>query len=458
MIGVCGIAMGTLAGMLKAMGHNVTGSDANVYPPMSDKLTEWGIKIYNGYDADNVGSPELVIIGNAVSRGNPEAEFVLDSGLPYISMAQALRNFFLKDKETIAVSGTHGKTTTTALLFHILESAGEDPSCLIGGVSKNLNSNFKIGKGKYFIIEGDEYDSAFFEKIPKFILYKPQHLILTSLEFDHADIYSSLDEIKLWFKRLVNIIPSRGHVIYSSEYNNLEYAVKDSFSVCTSYGQISSGYNYKFTEYSGSFSFFRIISEKSGTIEFKTKLLGDYNLANITAAAAMALELGIEKDRIVKAVETFEGVKRRQELIFENKGLRIYEDFAHHPTAINFFLNELRRRFPESMIWAVYEPRSATSRRNVFQNELPDAFNSADRILIKNPFNLNSVPRDERIDIESVVNSIRKKNKEAEIYNDVDLIIDNIFDNLTTDNDIIAIMSNGGFDGIYAKIISRAGN
>jgi len=458
MIGICGVAMGSLAGMLKAMGHNVSGSDAGIYPPMSDKLAEWGIKTYNGYNANNIAKPDLVIIGNAISRGNAEAEFVLDSGLPYLSMAQALYSFFLKDKETISVAGTHGKTTSTAILYHILETAGEDPSCFIGGVSKNLDSNFKIGNGKYFVIEGDEYDSAFFEKIPKFIVYRPRHLVLTSLEFDHADIYNSLEEIKLWFRRLVNIVPSSGNIVYSSEYENLAYAVEKSLSKCVAFGKDNSPYRFLFSGYSGQYSHFSIISEKFGTLDLKTKLFGDYNFANITGCAAMALELGIDAQYIKRAVESFTGVKRRQELMFQNSVLRIYEDFAHHPTAIRFFLDELKKRFPDSVIWAIYEPRSATSRRNIFQNELPSAFGSADIILIKNPFNLEAIPQGQRIEIDKVVNKLKQNKKAAYLFDNVESIIDHVFNNLNNKNDVIAVMSNGSFDGIYSKIISRAGS
>jgi len=456
LIGICGVAMGTLAGMLKKSGYMVRGSDSGIYPPMSDKLKEWEIDAYNGYNAENVGKPDLAIIGNAISRGNPEAEYVLNKRIPYMSMAQAIYNFFLKDKEIISVSGTHGKTTTTALLNNILVAAGEDPSCLIGGVSVNLNSNFRIGGGKHFIIEGDEYDSAFFEKIPKFIVYKPHHLVLTSLEFDHADIYNNLDEIKLWFRRLVNITPSEGEIIFSNDYSNLIEVTEKSFSKLTSFGKGDSDFKYEFCGYSGIFSGIKIISKKYGKIDIKTKLFGEYNYANITAAAAMALQLGIGIEDIKKAVEMFEGVKRRQELIYESGNLKIYEDFAHHPTAINFFLSEMKNRFPDSCLWAVYEPRSATSRRNIFQKELPLSFRFADKVLLKNPFSMNGIPEQERIDISSVLNEIKASGKEAVLFNNADEILNFIFGNIKKDNNIIAIMSNGSFDGIYDKIKVRA--
>ncbi len=448
--------MATLAGMLKETGYSVRGSDSNVYPPMSDKLIDWDIHAYNGYKEKNIGAPDLVVIGNAISRGNPEAEFVLNKRIPYLSMAQAIFNFFLKDKEIISISGTHGKTTTTALLAHILITAGEDPSCFIGGVSNNLNSNYRIGKGRYFVIEGDEYDSAFFEKIPKFILYRPHHLVLTSLEFDHADIYNNLDEIELWFSRLVNIIPAKGNIIFSNDYPNLSDIVKKSFSKIAGFGKYKTDYTYEFTGYPGEFMDIRIMYGESGDLLLKTKLFGEYNIANITAAAAIAMKLGIAVDYIQKAVETFTGVKRRQDLIFDSAHLKIYEDFAHHPTAIRSFLDEIKKRFPGSEVWAIYEPRSATSRRNIFQKELPPAFRSADNILLKNPSDIDKIPVQDRLDINMVVNNIADNGKNALLFDNVDNILESVFKNMRKEkNNIIAIMSNGGFDGIYDKIKTR---
>ena len=258
--------MGALAGMLKQKGFTVSGSDENVYPPMSDMLKRWGIDVHKGFKLKNIDHPDLVIIGNAISRGNVEAEFVLNERVPYVSMAGALYNFFLKDKEVISVCGTHGKTTTTALLAHILEVAGYSPSFFAGGISRNYNTNFILGDGRYFVVEGDEYDSAFFEKIPKFILYKPHHLVLTSLEFDHADIYKSLDEIKLWFKRLVNVIPSKGNIVLSAEYPHLKEVIAKPFSRCYSFGNIDSDFSYEFIEFSGPNSKLRISSKYYGDL------------------------------------------------------------------------------------------------------------------------------------------------------------------------------------------------
>ncbi len=456
MVGICGVAMGSLAGMLKQSGYEVSGSDENVYPPMSTMLERWGIAPRSGFSADNVGSPDMVIIGNAISRGNPEAEYVLNQRIPYMSMAQALSEFLLRDREVIAVAGTHGKTTTTALLAHILEVAGSDPSFFIGGVSKNYDSNFKTGSGKYFVIEGDEYDSAFFEKVPKFTIYRPYHCILTSLEFDHADIYKNFDELKLWFGRLINIIPSEGKIVYSRHYAVLEELVAKARSACSGFGQGEGDFTYEVAGYEKDCARLRICSDPA-TFECSTRLFGHFNYQNILAASAMAIRLGIDAEPIARAIESFDGVKRRQEMIYDDGNLKIFEDFAHHPTAIGMVLAAMRERYQNSRIWAVYEPRSATSRRNIFQKELPGAFKRADRVLIKQPYRLEGIAEAERIDIAAVVDEINSGNTIARLFSRVDEIVGHIFDNIDrNDQNIILIMSNGGFDGIYEKLIGRA--
>ncbi len=450
-IGICGIAMGSLAGMFKEAGFSVRGSDSNVYPPMSDILAGAGIPVYSGFSEEQVGSPGLVVIGNAISRGNPEVEHVLNASLPYTSMAGALYAHFLHDREVIAVAGTHGKSTTSALLAHILQSAGLDPSYFVGGVLRNYDSNYRLGKGGYFVIEGDEYDSAFFEKVPKFIFYRPRHCVLTSLEFDHADIYRDLAEIELWFRRLVNTVPSQGHIVYSSAYETLARALSGSRSALSSYGE-TGDYSWSFSGYEGDDALVTLTSP-SGRLALRTPLFGSFNYENITAAAAMALELGVPPESVQKGIASFLGVKRRQELIFSRENLRVYEDFAHHPTAISLVLDTMRHRFPGAVIWAVYEPRSATSRRNVFQNELPRALLKADHALIKTPFNLDVIPAPDRIDAARVRDDIAAGGGDARLCASVDEIIGIITGNISPDrNNIIVIMSNGGFDGIYAKL------
>lgn len=452
-IGICGVAMGSLAGMMKELRYDVTGSDEQVYPPMSDMLAAWGIPVSDGFSEKNIGNADLVVVGNAISRGNVEAEYVLNRGIPYISMAQALSNFFLRQREVIAVAGTHGKTTTTALLAHILDVAGEDPSFFVGGVPINYGSNYRIGKGRFFVIEADEYDSAFFEKVPKFMFYRPRHCVFTSLEFDHADIYRDIEEIKLWFKRLVNTVPSEGEIIFSREYPALEEVLTVSRSVSHSFGKQGADFSCEETGVQDEHALLTF-QYPAGERQFETSLFGTFNYANICAAAAMAMRLGIGLPKIAEAVRSFRGVKRRQELLFEGRRIRIYEDFAHHPTAISQVLGSMRKRFPGSKLIAVYEPRSATSRRNVFQEVLASAFTDADAVLIKKPFKLEAVPVAERIDIGRVADAICIEGKYARVYDGVDEMVSDVQNLLDRSRlNVVVIMSNGSFDGIYKKIV-----
>jgi UDP-N-acetylmuramate: L-alanyl-gamma-D-glutamyl-meso-diaminopimelate ligase len=452
MIGICGIAMGTLASMFQDRGYAVSGSDHNMYPPMSDVLRKRGILLNEGFSAGNISDPDLVVIGNAISRGNPEVEHVLNARIPYCSMAQALYNFFLHDKEVIAVAGTHGKTTTTALLAHLLKNAGRSPSCFVGGVAVNYDSNYLLGDGRYFVIEGDEYDSAFFEKVPKFIFYRPAHLVLTSLEFDHADIYKGLDEIELWFRRLVNTLPSEGNIVYSADYANLRYIVSKSFSKPSSYGKIGADFRYDFRGYDGEFSRLNFSSGR-GTVSLRTRLFGDFNYANIAAAVSMAQLLGLNDAEILTGVESFRGVKRRQELIYDKNRVKIYEDFAHHPTAVRSVLETMKERYPGARIWALYEPRSATSRRNVFQDIMPASFMRADVILIKTPYEGSAIKDDQKLDMNQLCDDIGVFNRDVHVFRDVDSMLSHIKKNITPDTEhVLVIMSNGGFDGIYKKI------
>lgn len=456
MVGICGVAMGTLAGMLKELGHNVNGSDSNVYPPMSTMLEKWGIEINNEFSEEKLTKLDFVIIGNAISRGNAEVEYILNNNISYMSMTEALYRFFLSKKEVIAICGTHGKTTTTSLLSHILKFSGEEPSFLVGGVTKNYNSNYYLGTGKYFIIEGDEYDSAFFEKTPKFIHYRPNHIVLTSLEFDHADIYNNLDEIKLWFKRLVNIVPSEGKIVYNKKYKIFEDIIEDSYSENVSYGGSQGDYNFEFQEYDGEFSILSITTPDEEVVKFKTKSWGDFNFENITAAVAIARKIGIPFEKIQGAVETFEGVKRRQDIIYSDENIKVLEDFAHHPTAVEEMLKMVKHRFSDSKIFAFYEPRSATSRRNIFQNELPVAFKNADHVFLKTPYGVDKIPVDERIDIKKISKEINLLGVNSIVFDSVDYMIDNFLKLIKKDEKVVCvIMSNGGFDNIYEKIKSN---
>jgi UDP-N-acetylmuramate: L-alanyl-gamma-D-glutamyl-meso-diaminopimelate ligase len=444
--------MGTLARMFAYNGHSVSGSDSGIYPPMSDILINSNVTLFDGYKAENISGADLVVVGNAISRGNPEAEYVLDHKIPYMSMAGALREYFLKDKEVIAVAGTHGKTTTTALLAHILYIAGKTPSFFIGGVAKNFNASYSLGIGKYFVIEADEYDSAFFEKTPKFIFYRPDHLVMTSLEFDHADIYNNIEEIELWFRRLVNIIPARGNIIRCSLYDRLNNVVRGSLSKNYSYGSPDSDFNYEVLSYEGEYSNLKF-HYPGGEIILQTELFGGFNFQNIAAAVSLAINIGIDENKIIEAVKSFKGVLRRQELIYTKKNIRIYEDFAHHPTAVKGVITSFRKRFPGSRLFAIFEPRSATSRRNVFQNEFPAAFSGANRVMIKSPFEKGNISSDEKFNAKQAVDDMKRSGINADLFETTDGIITQILKEIDFESEIvILIMSNGGFDGIYKNL------
>ena len=457
LVGVGGIAMGTLACMLKEAGHSVTGSDENIYPPMSDILRDNRIETCRGYSVSNLRNPELVIIGNAISRGNPEVEHVLDNRLSYLSMAGALYEFFLRHREVINVSGTHGKTTTTSLISHILVTAGEDPSFFIGGRLRNYGSSHRLGKGRFFVIEGDEYDSAFFEKVPKFVFYRPYHSVLTSLEFDHADIYRNLEEIELWFRRLVNIIPSGGILAYCSGYANLSEIAAHSRSRVVSFGTGNADYRVQQTGFGNGMTQLTLAGPGGNSFNLESRIHGEFNLLNIAAACSILKELGIPDTAIKEGIATFEGVSRRQEIICRGENLLVYEDFAHHPTAISGVLDLLSAMHPDAEIWALYEPRSATSRRNVFQDSLADSFKKAHHTLFKTPFRLEVIPEGQRLDISAVERDIRSTGGDVHVFDRTDEIVDHLAAGIDrTRQNVVVIMSNGGFDGIYEKISELA--
>lgn len=445
--------MGTLAQMFADRGYTVSGSDSGIYPPMSDILHSRGISLTEGYSGENVLNTDLVIIGNAVSRGNPEVEAVLNRRIPYMSMARALREFFLADKEIICVSGTHGKSTTASILTNILKEGGMNPSMFIGAVVQNFNSSYLLDEGGYFVIEGDEYDSAFFEKYPKFNEYRPHHLIATSLEFDHADIYNNLEEIELWFSRLVRVIPSEGNIVYCSDYPVLEKIMSHSMSRIFSYGSGEADFMISSSGYP------RIErSDGESAVGVESGLTGVHNLLNMAGAAAMALSLGVDKSAVEKGLASFKGVKRRLELIYENSLVKIYEDFAHHPTAIEFVLESLRKSYPSDALVAVYEPRSATSRRNVLAGGLSRAFSKADRVIMKSLYAPEKILPEERLDINDIIYRISKSGIYASCYDDVADIIAVVLEEVKKNaakniRTCVVIMSNGGFDGIYKKII-----
>lgn len=463
LIGICGTAMASLAGMLKQKGFQVTGSDAAAYPPMSDFLSDLGIPVAQPFDAKNLEPrPDLVVIGNAISRGNVELEHVLDQRIPFCSLPQLLHDEFLKGKEVLVVAGTHGKTTTTSMLAWIFHSAGFDPSFLIGGIAENFGSSFRLGTGKYFILEGDEYDTAFFDKGPKFLHYFPDAIILTSVEFDHADIYKDLDAVETAFRRLVNLIPRRGRIIAfdgvegeHTESPSLERCLAKAFCPVERYGAGAAA-NWKVTNLrlDPGRTTWTVEHDGNPWAEFEFALAGEYNVWNATAAAALASSCGITTDQIAAALKTFKSVKRRLEVKAQVHGITIIDDFAHHPTAIAGTLKALRARYPGSRLWAILEPRSNTLRRRVLQSDLARSLAQADQIVVANVFRSEAVPENERLELPALASEIEHNGRPARLLADADAIVQTIAPELRG-GDVVAILSNGGFGGIYEKLPAR---
>src|SRR5579863_5426712 len=399
LIGICGTAMASLAGMLKQKGFTVTGSDAAAYPPMSDFLASLNIPVAQPFSERNLEpQPDLVVVGNAISRGNVELEFVLDRRLPFLSMSQLLHDEFLVGKERLVVAGTHGKTTTSSMLAWIFHYAGRSPRFLIGGIPENFGSSFALGDGGEFILEGDEYDTAFFDKGPKFLHYFPDAVVLTSVEFDHADIYNSLGEVKTAFKRLVNLIPQRGILIAWNGHPNVDECVSRAFCRVERYGfGASSDWRIIDVKYEPEVTRWCVLRKGEPWGEFEFPLAGEYNVLNATAAAALAATYGISADAIARALREFRSVKRRLEVKAEVHGITIIDDFAHHPTAIAETLKALRTRYPRRRLWAILEPRSNTLRRQVFQHELAQSLSIADEVVLADVFKSEAIPEPERL-------------------------------------------------------------
>ncbi len=463
LIGICGTAMASLAGMLKHRGFHVTGSDAAAYPPMSDLLHELGIPIAQPFDARNLEPrPDLVVVGNAMSRGNVELEHLLDQRIPFCSLPQLLHDEFLRGKEVLVVAGTHGKTTTTSMLAWIFHSAGLQPSFLIGGIAENFGSSFHLGQGKHFILEGDEYDTAFFDKGPKFLHYFPDSVILTSVEFDHADIYKDLDAVETAFKRLVNLIPRRGRIVAfdgvageSTQSPSLERCLAKAFCPVERYGAGPRA-NWRVTNLnlaSGCTSW-TVLHDGQPWADFEFELAGEYNVWNATAAAALAVSCGVPKEAIADAFKTFKSVKRRLEVKAQINGITIIDDFAHHPTAIAGTLKALRARYPGARLWAILEPRSNTLRRRVLQTDLAHSLALADEVVVAGVFRSEAVPEAERLELPALAAEISRNGRRARLLADADAIVETLAPEMRT-GDVVAILSNGGFGGIYEKLPAR---
>jgi UDP-N-acetylmuramate: L-alanyl-gamma-D-glutamyl-meso-diaminopimelate ligase len=463
LIGICGTAMASLAGLLQLKGHRVTGSDQAAYPPMSDQLRALGIVIAEPFAEANLDpGPDLVIVGNAISRGNVELEAVLDRRLPFTSMARILHDEFIQPQgqpghESLVVAGTHGKTTTTSMLAWIYEVAARQrpeiaPSFLIGGVAENFGSSFQLRGGRPFILEGDEYDTAFFDKGPKFMHYFPDALILTHVEFDHADIYRDLDSVKTAFKRLVNLVPRRGRIVAFDAAPNVSECVSHAFCAVERYGfQPNSAWHLTGLRFENGASHWRLLHNNEPFADLTLPMAGEHNALNATAAAALAAGQGIAASKIAEALRTFRSVRRRLEVRAEVNGITIIDDFAHHPTAIRETLRALRSAYPGRRLWAVLEPRSNTLRRNVFEKELVDSLSLADQIALAAVFHSEKIPAPERLHPENVIAALQKAGHPAALYENADAIVTNLVP-LLAPGDVVAVLSNGGFDGIYQKL------
>src|SRR5580658_616787 len=459
--GICGTAMASLAGLLQLQGHRITGSDKAAYPPMSDLLRSLGIPILEPYaEANLTPAPDLVVVGNALSRGNPEVECVLDKRIPFSSMAALTHDEFLLGRESLVVAGTHGKTTTTSMLAWIYQVASEidpqrEPSFLIGGVAENFATSFQLRPTRTFIIEGDEYDTAFFDKGPKFLHYFPDALILTHVEFDHADIYADLEAVKTAFKRLVNLVPRRGLIVAYDGSDNVTECLQPALCRVERYGfSETADWQIRNLRHESGLTLWEVWRGGALWSELEMHLAGEHNALNATAAAALASGLGIGKESIQTALASFKSVKRRLEVRAVIHGITIIDDFAHHPTAIRETLRALRSVYPQSRLWAVLEPRSNTLRRKVLQTDLVDSLRLADRVVLAGVFQQQRIPDAERLHPEDVVEALQAQGAQAELHPDGDAIVSAIAPQLEP-GDVVAILSNGGFDGIYEKLPAR---
>src|SRR5215207_761595 len=459
LIGICGTAMASLAGMLQARGHRVTGSDQSVYPPMSTQLEALGIEILNGYRAENADiGADCVVVGNSISRGNPELEEVLNRKLPYRSQAEIVKEEFIRGRRSLVVAGTHGKTTTTSIATWICEVGGLNPSFLVGGIVQNFEASFRVTEGEHFVIEGDEYDTAYFDKKPKFMHYLPEIAIVNNVEFDHADIYRDLQEIKFQFSRLMNLVPGNGRLIVGVD-SPVAAEVLDEmsgklFTTVETFGLSDDArWQARYIDFSGDVTRFTVFRDGHSWGEFETHLIGEFNVRNCLAVIIAADAWGIPKEKIQEAFDTFKSVKRRMEVRGVEKGVTVIDDFAHHPTAVEETLKALRMKYADRRLIAVFEPRSWSSRLAVFQEPYTKAFNYADYVIIAGVYNTSKASELGKVlDTDELVKDIEMQGKPAMSVPDADTIVENLAPEMK-DGDVVAVMSNGGFGGIHDKLL-----
>ncbi|MEA1967853.1 MAG: UDP-N-acetylmuramate:L-alanyl-gamma-D-glutamyl-meso-diaminopimelate ligase [Thermodesulfobacteriota bacterium] len=453
MVAACGTGMGALACMLQDMGYDVTGSDENIYPPMSDFLKQKGINLFKGFKKDNLQyGPDLVIIGNAVTARNPEAVEVMERNIAFCSMPEALNCFAAKGKKIILVAGTHGKTTTASIMAHLLYMAGLDPSFMIGGILKDFNGNYRIGNGDYIVIEGDEYDTAFFDKGPKFMHFDPCVTIITGVEFDHADIFRDLDHVKDVFKKFVKGISKRSLILACDGDENLKEILEYGKCRVETYGKESADWSYRELKIESCETLYQVTTPQGNFFKVATPLMGRHNLMNALAVAGVAKKIGISDNSLVNALKTFSGIKRRQDIRGVKKGITIMDDFAHHPTAVKETISAVKPFFQKGRVIAVFEPRTNSSMRSVFQDLYPSSFDEADMVCVRKPSRIDKIPVPERLSSEKLVADINKKGTDAFHFKDTDSIITFLNQNAEK-GDLLLIMSNGGFDNIHQRLL-----
>ena len=449
-VGVCGTAMGSVAAGMIEKGYMVTGSDQSVYPPMSTFLEKKGVKIMEGYRAGNIpDETTTVVIGNAISRGNEEAEAILERRLRYMSLPEVLKEYFLRGRRNYVVSGTHGKTTTSSILAWIFDSAGENPGFMIGGIPANFGQGARFTDSDFMVMEGDEYDTAFFDKRSKFLHYLPELVVMNNIEFDHADIYNNLEEIILTFSRLLKVVPRNGLALINGDDKNCLIAARDSPCPIRKVGfEKSCDLQITNVEYCRTGSCFVIDGEA-----YEVPMVGEFNVRNAAMAVCSARFSGLKPEEIRRGLLSFEGIARRQQERGEVNGITVVDDFAHHPTAIGLAIDGLRQKYPSRRLWVIFEPRSNTTRRNIFQDDLASALKKADCVVIPSIPDLEKVPQNERLDPEKLVADISNAGADSWYLGEVEEIVEHV-SSLAHGGDVIAILSNGGFGGIHEKLLA----
>ncbi|MBI5572856.1 MAG: UDP-N-acetylmuramate:L-alanyl-gamma-D-glutamyl-meso-diaminopimelate ligase [Desulfomonile tiedjei] len=454
LLGICGTGMASLAGMFHERGFRVSGSDQAMYPPMSDFLAELGVTVHEGYSPDNLDPrPDLAVVGNVIRRTNPEAVALEQSGVPFESMPVALIRHFSGDKTRIVVAGTHGKTTLSAMITWILHHAGLDPGFMIGGLVRNFAKNYRLGTGPFFVIEGDEYDTAYFDKRPKLLHYQPSIAVITSCEFDHADIYASLDQIEAQLAAFAGLVPRDGFLLACGDDPRVRALVANAAVPATLYG-FGKGSNWSASEVHDSPEGIRasIVRNGSPVASATLPVFGRHNVLNAVAAIAAAHRVGVPVEQAILALGSFRGVKRRQEIVGEARGILVIDDFAHHPTAVQVTCAAVRSRFPRRRLVAVFEPRTNTSRRAVFQTEYVSALLDADLVLVREPRDVGHLPPSDRFSSRRLADDLRARGKTARAFDETDGILDYLASQLT-EGDVVLIMSNGSFDNLSTRLL-----